>query len=336
MNFVIVGTNFISDTFLKAALKITNFTLYGLCSRKLTTANEFLAKFPEDNFQHTKIFLSIDDVCADNLVDAVYLASPNHLHAHQAIKCLNANIHVLGEKPSASNTRELKQIVAAAKRNKCLYMEALMTTLLPNFSILKNQLPRIGKVRRFLGQYSQYSSRYELYLKGDTPNWCRTEYANGALVDLGIYPLGLITALWGKPTSILASGIKLATGVDGAGDLILTYSSAENSKQAVISYSKICNGNNISEFQGELGRIEIDFVALLTKMTLFLNDGTKEIISIPSDENSMKFELQHFISLLEEGKTESQINSWELSEQMMAVMDEARKQIQVIYPADKD
>ena len=335
MNFVIVGTNFISDTFLKAALTTTNFTLYGLCSRKITTANEFLKKYPKDNLQQTRIFHSIEEVCADKLVDAVYLASPNHLHASQAIHCLNANIHVLGEKPSASNAQELKQIIAAAKRNKCLYMEALMTTHLPNFSMLQQQLPRIGKLRKFLGQYSQYSSRYELYLKGDTPNWCRAEYANGALVDIGIYPLSLITALWGKPTSVLASGIKLATGVDGAGDMILTYNSGENAKQAVISYSKICNGDNISEFQGELGRIEIEFVALLMKITLILNDGTKEIISKPFDDKSMKFELQHFISLLEEGKTESQINSFEFSEQIMAVMDEARKQMQVFYPADE-
>jgi predicted dehydrogenase len=334
MNFVIVGTNFISDTFLKAALVTTNFSLYGLCSRKITTANEFLKKYPKDNLQHTKIFTSIADVCADNLVDAVYLASPNHLHAQQAIMCLNAKLHVLGEKPSASNSHELKQIIAAAKRNKCLYMEALMTTLLPNFSILKKQLPRIGKVRKFLGQYAQYSSRYDLYLKGEIPNWCRTEYANGALVDLGIYPLSIITALWGKPTSILASAIKLATGVDGAGDLILTYNTTANAKQAVISYSKICNGDNISEFQGELGRIEIEFVALLMKLTLILNDGTKEVISEPFDNNSMKYELQHFISLLEQGKTESQINTFEFSEQMMAVMDEARKQIQVVYPGD--
>jgi len=335
MNFVIVGTNFISDTFLKSALITTNFNLYGLCSRKIDTANEFLKKYPNDKLQQTKVFTSIEEVCTDKLVDAVYLASPNHLHAPQAIMCLNANIHVLGEKPSASNSQELKQIIATAKRNKCLYMEALMTTHLPNFNILKKQLPRIGIVRKFLGQYSQYSSRYELYLKGNTPNWCRTEFANGALVDLGIYPLSLITALWGKPTSTFASGIKLATGVDGAGDLILTYKSAENNKQAVISYSKICNGGNISEFQGELGRIEIEFVALLMNITLILNDGTKEIISKPFDDNSMRFELHHFISLLEEGKTESQINSFEFSEQVMAVMDEARKQMKVVYPADE-
>ena len=71
------------------------------------------------------------------------------------------------------------------------------------------------------------------------------------------------------------------------------------------------------------------------KITLILNDGTKEVISKPFDDNSMKFELEHFISLLKDGKTESQINSFEFSEQIMEVMDEARKQIKVFYPADK-
>ncbi len=335
MNFVIVGTNFISDIFLKAALTTKNFTLYGLCSRKVSTANTFLEKYSDDSLQETKLFSNISEVCADESVDAVYIASPNHLHASQAIACLNAKIHVLGEKPSASNSHELKQIIAAAKRNKCLYMEALMTTHVPNFRILQKHLPRIGKVRKFLGQYSQYSSRYDLYLKGETPNWCRTEYANGALVDLGIYPLGVITALWGEPSSVVASAIKLETGVDGAGDLILTYGSAENAKQAVISYSKICNGANISEFQGELGRIEIEFIALLVKITVILNDGTRETVSMPFDEHSMKFELQHFISLIEENKTESDINSFEFSTKVVAIMDEARKQMQVVYPADK-
>ena len=45
--------------------------------------NEFLKKYPKDSIQQTKVFHSIEEVCADKLVDAVYIASPNHLHAPQ-------------------------------------------------------------------------------------------------------------------------------------------------------------------------------------------------------------------------------------------------------------
>jgi len=327
MNFVIVGTNFICDTFLQGALSTKAFNFYGLCSRSNNSAQDFLAKYQSHPLS-TKIFNSIDEVCADKNVDAVYIASPNSLHAQQAIQCLNAKRHVLGEKPSAANNAQLQQMITVAKQNNCLYMEAFMTTHLPNFAILQQQLPRIGRMRKYIGQYSQYSSRYQQYLQGNTPNWCKPEFANGALVDLGIYPLGLLISLWGKPDKVLASGILLDSGVDGAGDLLLSYTD----KQAVISYSKINNGDNISEFQGELGRIEIKFVSLLREITLYLNNGLVEKISLPLVDGFMKYELAHFIQLAQENKTESPINSYLFSTQLMTIMDEARQQIGVKYP----
>lgn len=329
MNFVIVGTNFICDTFLQGALITNEFNFYGLCSRKKESAQNFLNKYKNHQF-NTKIFNNLDEVCSDKKVDAIYIASPNSMHAQQAIQCLNAKKHVLGEKPSAANNEQLQHIINTAKQNDCLYMEAFMTTLLPNFSILKQQLTRIGKLRKYIGQYSQYSSRYQKYLQGDIPNWCKPEFANGALVDLGIYPLGLLLSLWGVPENILARGILLNTGVDGAGDLLLSYSD----KQAVISFSKINHGDNISEFQGELGRIEIKFVALLTEITLILNNGAIEKISLPLADGFMKYELAHFIQLIQENKKESPINSYSFSTQLMTIMDEARHQMGVIYPSD--
>ena len=46
MNFVIVGTNFISDTLLDAASTLSNFNLYGVCSRAESSAERFLANHP--------------------------------------------------------------------------------------------------------------------------------------------------------------------------------------------------------------------------------------------------------------------------------------------------
>ncbi len=70
-------------------------------------------------------------------------------------------------------------------------MEAMMTTHLPNFTNLKHAMAKIGTPRKFIGQYSQYSSRYDKYKNGERPNTFLPEFANGALVDLGIYPLYL-------------------------------------------------------------------------------------------------------------------------------------------------
>lgn len=328
MNFVIVGTNFISDTLLAAAQTLGEFTCYGVCSRAKSTGDAFLAKHNE---QQAKVYTDIAQVCADDNVDAVYIAAPNSLHKSYAIACLKANKHVLGEKPSAANSDELAQIIATAKQHQRLYMEAMMTTHLPNFEVLKQALEKIGTPRKYIGQYSQYSSRYDKYKNGERPNTFLPEFANGALVDLGIYPLYLLIALWGAPNSVQASGVLLDTGVDGAGDVLLNYSD----KQAVISYSKISQGDNFTEIQGEKGRIRIEAVSLLKRVQFIANDGTVEELSQPFDEHFMRHEMAHFISTANNNSCESTVNTHQLAIDVMAVLDKARQQLGVVYPADK-
>lgn len=327
MNFVIVGTNFISDTLLAAAKTVSDFTLYGVCSRATESGAAFLAKHA---IADAKIFTTIEQVCSDDNVEAVYIAAPNSLHKSYAVACLNAGKHVLGEKPAAANSQELAAILTAAKRNNRLYMEAMMTTHLPNFSVLRQAIEKIGVPRKYIGQYSQYSSRYDKYKNGERPNTFLPEFANGALVDLGVYPLYILIALWGAPNSVQASGVLLETGVDGAGDVLLNYSN----KQAVISYSKISQGDNFTEIQGEKGRIRIEAVSLLKRMQFIANDGTVEELSQPFDEHFMRHEVAHFIATAKANQLESSVNTHQLSIDVMHVLDKARQQLGVSYPAD--
>ena len=329
MNFVIVGTNFISDTLLSAANTLPAFNLYGVCSRKQSSGEAFLSNHPNTD---VKIFTSIELVCQDPDVDAVYIAAPNSLHKQYAVMCLEAGKHVLGEKPSAANSQELNAILTAANANKRLYMEAMMTTHLPNFARLKNALSKIGKPRKFIGQYSQYSSRYDKYKNGERPNTFLPEFANGALLDLGVYPLYLLIALWGAPQRVSASGVLLDTGVDGAGDVLLNY----DDKQVVISYSKISQGDNITEIQGERGRLRIHAVSQLKHIEFVANNGEVEVISDKFDEHFMKYEVAHFMQTINAQKRESDVNTHQLARDVMNVLDTARKQLGVVYPNDKN
>jgi hypothetical protein len=49
----------------------------------------------------------------------------------------------------------------------------------------------------------------------------------------------------------------------------------------------------------------------------------------------MTYELSHFIDLIESGHSESLVNSWQLSQQVLSVIEQARKQQGIIYSADK-
>jgi predicted dehydrogenase len=55
---------------------------------------------------------------ADEEIDAVYIATPVHLHAAQAIAAAEAGKHVLCEKPMAMSVQECTSMIAACEENK--------------------------------------------------------------------------------------------------------------------------------------------------------------------------------------------------------------------------
>lgn len=67
------------------------------------------------------------------------------------------------EKPLASNIEEVEAAIALARENQVVLFEAFKTASLPNFLLLQQSLPKIGKVRKAFINYCQYSSRYQRY-----------------------------------------------------------------------------------------------------------------------------------------------------------------------------
>ena len=111
VRFGVIGTNFIVDKVLEAARLDHRFELTAIYSRTQERADEFAKKH---NVPHT--FTSLEDMLSSNLIDAVYIASPNSLHASQSILCMQHGKHVFCEKPFASNANEVKTMIAAADK----------------------------------------------------------------------------------------------------------------------------------------------------------------------------------------------------------------------------
>ena len=227
VRFGVIGTNWITESFLSAAGKVEDFELTAVYSRTSDKAEEFANKY---DVQHT--YTDLDEFVKSNEYDAVYLASPNSLHASQAILCMKNGKHVICEKPIASNTKEVKELVKVAEENSVVLMEAIKSTLLPNFLAIQENLHKIGKVRRYFASYCQYSSRYDKYKQGTVLNAFKPEFSNGSLMDIGIYCVYPAVTLFGEPKKIQASGYMLESGVDGEGSILLTYEEMD----AVIMY----------------------------------------------------------------------------------------------------
>ncbi|MGD6994700.1 Gfo/Idh/MocA family protein [Sutcliffiella horikoshii] len=326
IRFGVIGTNWITESFINAALESEDFRLTAVYSRKEETAKNFGEKFSV-----TTTYTDLNEFSRSNEFDAVYIASPNSLHAKQAIACMNQGKHVLCEKPIATNTRELSEMIAAAKRNNVVLMEAMKSTLLPNFLAVKENLHKIGKIRRYVASYCQYSSRYDKYKEGTVLNAFKPEFSNGALMDIGIYTIYPMVALFGKPKALFAMAHMLESGVDGQGSILFQYDGMD----ASVAYSKIANSYLPSEIQGEEGTIILDTIHTPEKIRIKYKDGSEEDITVSQKDQSMFYEAEEFIRLIKFGEKESSINSLNTSLQTMELIEEARKQIGLVYPADQ-
>ena len=325
VRFGVIGTNSITEKFLEAAKAVEDFKLAAVYSRTSERAEMFGAKYGA-----ASIFTDLEELAASEEIDAVYIASPNSFHAEQAILFLQKGKHVLCEKPLAANAAEVKRMFQTAKDQGVLLMEAMKSTLLPNFKIIQENLHKIGPIRRYFASYCQYSSRYDKYKEGIILNAFDPKFANGALMDLGVYCLYPLITLFGEPNEVKATGMMLDSGVDGEGSVVLRY----DDKDAIVMYSKITNSSLPSEIQGELGSMVIDKISSPEKVAIHYNDGRIEQVSVEHEKPVMYYEVKEFIELINLGKLESEINSFENSYNTMLVMDRVRSEIGLIYPSD--
>ena len=345
IRFGMVGTGFIADWVLAGARQDARFEAVAICSRSQERADAFAAKH---GIPHT--FTSLGQMAASPLVDAVYIATPNFLHASQSILCMRHGKHVLCEKPLASNAREARQMVAVARECGVTLMEAMISTLNPNFRVVQEYLPRLGTIRRYFASFCQYSSRYDKFRQGIVLNAFNPELSNGAMMDIGVYTVYPMVALFGRPLEVEAQGIVLSSGADGQGAVNFRY----EGMNATVLYSKIANSSLPTEIQGEAGNLTLEQIAAMEAkpsrqmssnyaissdggIALLCHEADRSWCSVglPLERDPYYYEVAEFIDLIEQGRLESAVNSHENSLVTMEIIDQVRRQLGVSYPADR-
>lgn len=85
-------------------------TLAAVCSRELSRAEDVAHKFG-----FARAYDSFEEMLKDDAVEAIYICTPNALHAEQAIQAARAGKHVLVEKPMALTRAEAEAMVDACE-----------------------------------------------------------------------------------------------------------------------------------------------------------------------------------------------------------------------------
>ena len=324
MRFGVIGSNVITDRLLKAAKLCDDFALSTVYSRSLERAREYAGIHGAPHFTS-----SLDQLAESLDLDAVYIASPTALHYSQAMRMVEGGKHVLCEKPFTSNGRELDKLLDLAARRKVCVMEAIRPGFTPGLGRLQELLGKIGPVRRATLSLCKYSSRYDSFLAGKTPNAFDPRLSNSALMDLGVYPVHVMLRLFGPPTRIQSGCVKLENGFEGAGSILAEY----GDKIVDLKYAKISDDHRHCGIEGEGGSIYFkDCITLSEIKVAYRGEDTPKPLPFPTLEDDMAYEISAFIGFA--GGREGLAEQHRYSIETMRILDEARRQCGVRFPAD--
>ena len=309
-----VGTGWIVGEFLRGAKEVPEVE-YVACYSRTRERGELFAR----EWGAQKVYTDLEQMAQDDTIDAVYIASPNALHCEQTLLMLRGGKHVLCEKPIARCAVELETMLSAAQERGLVLLQAMRSAFLPTIPLLREEIARIGPVRRARFSYCQYSSRYDKFKNGIIENAFDPLLGNGALMDIGAYCVNLMVLLFGAPRAVTAKAVFLPGSIDALGTAICEY----DGFHAELEYSKVDQSDCISEISGESGSLRFWPTAAPLNVVSVRKGKILELASDPCGEYDMRYELERFVLLTRGGDA----GEWtECTRIAAGVMDEISRQ----------
>jgi predicted dehydrogenase len=148
-----------------------------------------------------RIYRSYQQLLEQPDIDAVVIATPNHLHHEMALAAFAAGKHVLCEKPLALNTAEAEQMLEAARQSGRVHMTAFTYRYTPSVRYLKHLVEQgeLGEIRVVRASYLMALSTHLLGWRSST-----AFAGSGVLADIGSHLVHLVQWLAGDVTGVTA------------------------------------------------------------------------------------------------------------------------------------
>ncbi len=316
----ILGPGGIARAFAKDLTLLEGHTIGAVGSRSIDNAHSFAKDFGGTAYG------SYEQLVKDPTIDAIYVATPHPAHHDNVILALSAGKPVLCEKPFAVNAGEAQAMVDAAAKNKVALMEAMWARFLPHYSKVR-EIIASGVLGPILSIHADHGQRLA---DQNIPRLVEPHLAGGALLDLGIYPISFAHMILGNPASITSSAIMTNKGVDAQTSMIFTYQSGA---QSVLTTTMIEQTPCRAVVAGLHGWLEIDRTFYNpASMRVVLNDGTVTQYPNTYTGHGLREQAESFKQLVQTGKVQSEILSWQDTIDIMKTMDAVREQIGLKYP----
>lgn len=319
----ILGTGGIAHAFASALMETPGATLAAVGSRSVESAEKF-----DRQFGSPAAYGSYQELCDAPGVDIIYIGTPHPVHAENAIMALGGGKAVLCEKPFAMNLRQAEKVVALAREKKLFLMEAMWTRYMPALAELR-RIVSAGEI----GTPRQLHADFGFHAPSDPAHRVNNrELGGGALLDLGIYPLSIATAIMGPVKQVQALAEMSATGVDAQTGFTLLH---EGGGMSVCSCSLLAKTPDELTVSGPQGRVRMDAMFHRSpSVTLTLAAGESRVVPTPYLGNGYVHEAIEASRCVREGLLESPGMTLDETLSLMRLLDTIRAQIGLQYPAD--
>ncbi|WP_369371220.1 Gfo/Idh/MocA family protein [Promicromonospora sp. Populi] len=240
----VIGTGWIAARFVDAVSTHTGQRFTAVASRDRARGEDF-ARAHGITRTHT----DVRALAADPEVDVVYVASPHTSHHEHAITTIAAGTPVLVEKPIGINAAQAEEIAHAARTAGVFCAEALWTYFLPRWDVVEQALASgvVGSLRSVLADYGEYLP--------DEHRAMDPALAGGSLLDLGTYPISLVSRLLGEPRTVAAQGADNRHGVNAHTAAIVSDTAGAT---GVVFTSLESSTPTTAVIAGDRGAIELD------------------------------------------------------------------------------
>ncbi len=145
-------------------------------------------------------YAEYEDCLGSGLVDAVYIALPNHLHREYTERAARAGVHVLCEKPLAVTEEDCLSMIRVAEENQVKLMVAYRLHF-EEANLKAIDLVQGGR----LGDPRLFDSVFTMTVKKGDIRLNPREQGGGPLYDIGIYCINAVRNLYGaEPMEVVA------------------------------------------------------------------------------------------------------------------------------------
>jgi predicted dehydrogenase len=278
-----------------------------------------------DRFKVPRVCMTLDQLTESD-VDAIYVATNPDTHAEICLHALAARKHVMCEKPAALNVRQLEQVLASAREQDRLFMEAMKPPFFPLYRRLREylQIDPIGPIGLVRAGHADSARAPDYPIHS-------AELGGGGIMAIGPYEAFLALDWLGPLKHVQTMGRLSKAGVDS-----LALFQTEHER----GMAQLHAGLDLFSRGDALLCAPRGYVLIHAnwwnpaRATIHYVDGRKMELHEPFTHGGFNYETEHFCNLIRAGLRESPEITHLLSLEMARLLETARCDLGVRFPGE--